>query len=377
MKYTSSWAVGGPARPNLGVGRLAALLIAAAVLVAGCGGGGSTGASEDGLDTVTAGTVGGSSADAAMFVAIEKGYFEEQGIEVELRRFDSGARMVAPLGSGQLDVGSGGISAGLFNAIADGVGLRIVADKARVVPPGFVSLLVRKELVDNGNYENYPDLEGLTVAVPAKGVITGFQLQAFLEEGGLTFDDIRLEEIGFADQIPALANGSIDAAISIEPSTTKAVESGAAVRVARTPEVLGGGYQTSGILYSDAFAQEQDLATRYMTAYLKGVRFYNDALDNGRLAGAEGDEVAQILVKHTAVEDPEFYKEIALHGVDPNGESNLSGVQSMLEFFKQRGLLDADVDVGSVMEEAFDPSFRDAAVEDLGPYEGPTDYQTD
>lgn len=344
-------------------------------LVAGCGGAvgqGGQGAQEGELTTVTVGTVSGSSADAAMFTALEKGFFEEQGIDVELRQFDSGARMVAPLGSGQLDVGSGGISAGLFNAIADGVGLRIVADKARVVPPGFVSLLVRKELVESGAYGDFSDLEGRAVAVPAKGVAPSVQLQAFLEAGGLGLSDIRLEEIGFASQIPALTNGSIDAAISIEPSTTKAVRSGAAVRVARTLDVLDG-LQTSGILYSDAFAQQRELATRYMTAYLKGVRFYNDALVEGKLSGSKGDEVARILLDHTQIEDSGFYKEIALHGVDPNGESKLEAVRDMLQFFQQRGQLDADVAVDAVMERAFDPSFREAAVEKLGPYEAPTE----
>lgn len=355
--------------------RLALGLLVPGLVAAGCGGGGTAGegdAADGDLDTVTVGTVGGSSADAATFVAIEKGYFEEQGIEVELQRFDSGARMVAPLGSGQLDVGSGGISAGLFNAIADGVGLRIVADKARVVPPGFASLLVSKDLVDSGEYQDFADLEGRTVAVPAKGVVTGPWLNAFLEAGGLGFDDIRLVEIGFADQIAALANGSIDAAVSIEPSTTRAVEEGAAARVARTRELLDG-LQTSGILYSDAFAEQQDLATRYMVAYLKGVRFYNDTLVDGMLDGSDGDEVARILVEYTAVDDPEFYKKIALHGVDPDGESKLPAIRDMLEFFAGRGLLDSDVDIDAAMDQAFDSSFREAAADELGPYQGPTD----
>lgn len=377
MKHTSSWLAGGHAGPGLRAGRLAGLLAAAALLAAACGGGGSGATTKEGLDVVTAGTVGGSSADAAMFVAIDKGYFKEQGIKVELQRFDSGARMVAPLGSGQLDVGSGGISAGLFNAIADGVKLRIVADKAREVPPDYTSLVVRKELVDSGKYQDYSDLKGLRVAVPAKGVVTGYVLDAMLKKGGLGFDDIRLEEIGFADQIPALANGSIDAAISIEPSTTKAIEAGAAQRVGRGTDVLGPHIQSSGILYSDAFTQQKDLATRYMTAYLKGVRFYNDALDNGRLKGSKGDEVAQSLVKNTAVDDPEFYKKIALHGVDPDGEPNLDSVRSMLQFFQTRKLLDSDVDIDAVMGQAFDSSIREAVVGKLGPYEGPADYKAE
>src|SRR5829696_5607579 len=56
--------------------------------------------------------------EAGQWIALERGYFQEQGIAVEFTQFDSAARMIAPLGSGQLAVGSGAISAGLFNAIA-------------------------------------------------------------------------------------------------------------------------------------------------------------------------------------------------------------------------------------------------------------------
>src|SRR6266545_5532067 len=49
----------------------------------------------------------GSASDSGLFIALEKGYFAEQGIEVERTRFNTAADMVAPLGTGQLDVGGG------------------------------------------------------------------------------------------------------------------------------------------------------------------------------------------------------------------------------------------------------------------------------
>src|SRR4051812_22589771 len=54
----------------------------------------------------------GSASDAAFFIAMDRGYFHEQGIELETTPFDSAARMVAPLGAGQLDVGGGAHNAG-------------------------------------------------------------------------------------------------------------------------------------------------------------------------------------------------------------------------------------------------------------------------
>src|ERR687885_649031 len=61
------------------------------------------------------------------------------------------ADTVAPLAAGQLDVGGGAPSAGLGNALARGLNLKIVADKGST-PPGFgyAGVVIRKDLWDSG-----------------------------------------------------------------------------------------------------------------------------------------------------------------------------------------------------------------------------------
>ncbi len=83
------------------------------------------------LTRLRIGQVGGLS-DAAIFIADDKGFFREQGIELEMARFNSAAQMVAPLATGQLDIGGGAPSVGLFNAIARGIPVKIVADKGNM-----------------------------------------------------------------------------------------------------------------------------------------------------------------------------------------------------------------------------------------------------
>src|SRR5688572_30265826 len=77
-------------------------------------------------EVVRAGELG-ISADGPVYIAIEKGYFKAEGIEVKLERFAGGAQAMAPLSSGQLDVTpSSGVAPSLFNAFARGLPLRIV-----------------------------------------------------------------------------------------------------------------------------------------------------------------------------------------------------------------------------------------------------------
>src|SRR3989304_9410429 len=78
-------------------------------------------------DTVRVGIVHHVS-DAGIFIALDKGYFKEQAIEIDLPRFRSAGDMMAPLGTGELHVASGGINPGLYNGIARGIQMIVVAD---------------------------------------------------------------------------------------------------------------------------------------------------------------------------------------------------------------------------------------------------------
>src|SRR4051812_23553605 len=51
-----------------------------------------------------------------VYLAIERGYFKDAGINVESVLFQSGAEMVASLGTGELGIGNGALSPGLYNA---------------------------------------------------------------------------------------------------------------------------------------------------------------------------------------------------------------------------------------------------------------------
>ena len=66
-----------------------------------------------GTDTVKVG-VNKVISDIVFYIAEERGFFAEQKLKVELISFDSGPRMIAPLGVGQIDIGAGASSAGIF-----------------------------------------------------------------------------------------------------------------------------------------------------------------------------------------------------------------------------------------------------------------------
>src|SRR6516165_3604106 len=86
--------------------------------------------------------------DAGYYIADAMGFFRGDGLDVSITAFNSAAQMIAPLGTGELDVGGGTVSAGFYNAVGRGIGMKIVADQASIKPGyGYSSLMVRKDHV--------------------------------------------------------------------------------------------------------------------------------------------------------------------------------------------------------------------------------------
>jgi NitT/TauT family transport system substrate-binding protein len=339
--------------------------VAAASLAAGVVWGGTAGAQtvkEGELARVTIG-ITNTATDVGFFIADKKGYFRDAGIAIAVTPFASAARMIAPLGTGQLDVGGGTVAAGLYNAVERGIRIRIVADKGSVADGyEFSTLLVRKDLADGGRYRTLADLRGLTIATAAQGSGSESSLNEALKKGGLKFADVNVVYMGFPEMLAAYRNKGIDGGVTNEPTVTRAIREGFAVRA--SPQTIYPGQQTAVVLFSESFANRRALAQRFITAYLRAVRDYNGALKDGRLAGANADEIIAILTQYTAIKDPETFATMAAFAVNPDGQVNTATLRNDLDFFKERRLVDGKASV----EQVIDHSFAEEAVHALGAY---------
>jgi len=316
-------------------------------------------------DKVTIGIVNAVS-DGTLFIAQEKGYFKAEGIEAEFVAFDTGAKMVAPMGAGQLDVGGGAASAGLYNAVDRGIRIKIVADKATNVKGApFQSFMVRKELVDKGQVKTLADLKGRKIAITGAGGSDASVLNEAMKSVGLKYSDVEKVYLGFPQHAPAFQNGAIDGSITTEPTTTNIQRLGAAVMLTGN-DAFYPNAQTATIMFSGDFAEKRrDVAVKFIKAYLRAARDFNDALVNGKLQGPGGDELAAILAKYTVIKDVNVLRNMVMAGVNSNGAVNEESMRKDLAFFKEIG----DVTSAKVsVEQVVDQSFVAEATKALGPY---------
>ncbi|HEY5350738.1 MAG TPA: ABC transporter substrate-binding protein [Candidatus Lustribacter sp.] len=308
----------------------------------------------------------GTSSDVPLLVADKLGYFKDVGVAAKFTIFDGATRMVAPLGTEQLDVGGGSPSVGLYNAISSNIDLRMVADKASVPPGyGFGPLMVRKDLVTSGKYKSPRDLKGMKVAESTQGSMLAPALARLLATVGLRYNDVEHVYLAFPAQVAAFSNGAIDASLMAEPLATLAERQGVAVRVLSNDKWYP--YQQQSVLmYGASFLRKRrDVASAFMVAYVRGLRFFNDALIGGHIRGRTAPTVLDILVEATRIKDKTIYQQMVSNAVDPNGRMNIVSLADDLEFFKEQGLV---TDQTMTVARAVDTSFVDAAVRKLPPY---------
>ncbi|HLQ32426.1 MAG TPA: ABC transporter substrate-binding protein [Chloroflexota bacterium] len=306
----------------------------------------------------------GSSSDSGIFVAQDKGYFKEQGIELDTQRFQTLVDMVGPTAAGQLDIAAGAPAAGLYNAVARDVPIKIVADKGGTPSPewDFTGLVLRKDLMDSGKIKSEKDLKGLRLVTSGKGNSPEVALATVLKKGGLTLKDIDFEQMSFPDMVTAMANKGIDGGVVIEPFLTSISSSGNGVVWKRNTDIFGHNQQIAIIAYGQKFYSNQDLARRWMVAYLKGIRDYNDAFGPKKKGY---DDVVNILAKNTTVKDPAIIKKMTPAGLNPDGKLDMKSMQEDIDYYTEAGYLKDKVDLPKLI----DTSFQEYAVQQLGPYQ--------
>ncbi|MEN6412994.1 MAG: ABC transporter substrate-binding protein [Veillonellales bacterium] len=298
--------------------------------------------------------------DAGILIGMAKGYYNDLGIKIEPVQFNSGQEMINQLAAGQLDVGATVTASGLFNAISRDIPVKIVADKGINVPgKGYYRLVIRKDLVDT--IKDYTDLRGKKIAIVGTASLDEIALVRVLEKGGLTVNDIDLQVIrAFPDMLVSLGNKSIDAAMVIEPFVTQGMSKGL-LDPWKDPAEYDPDAQTALLVFGPSMTKNPQIADRFMTAYIRSIRDYNDAFFKDK----DKQQIVNILCKYSVTKDPVLYEKMFPTGLNPDGYVRMKGIEMDLAWYKQNNLLKSDLQVQDVV----DNQFVDFALKVLGKYQ--------
>ena len=183
------------------------------------------------------------------------------------------------------------------------------------------------------------------------------ELSVLLEKGGLKRSDITVKTVAYADNPAAFASKSIDFTYGFEPYATTFQSTGVASLWLTGGSVIPNHVQ-SGILYGPSITAQQDVAQRWMIAYLKGAResykYYNSL--------PLPDDITSIVVKYGVQKDPARVKTTPLSPRNLDGSVDKNSVQTDLNFFKANNCIQGSPTVDQVV----DNSYAEYAVSKLG-----------
>ena len=285
---------------------------------------------------------------APFFVAKEKGYFEENGLDVTLTIKSGSAETTQLLAAGQSQAGGDTWAAPFFNTIPQGATVAITAQLAKVPEDpeekSPVPLIVSQERFDSGELTSVEDLapaeDGTKkkVGIPGPGGFGEYSVALALESAGLTMADIEPVYLGPPDTLAALDNGGIDAGWTIEPFPT--------LWEAETESISDDharGVELGFVAFNREWLEaNEDAAILFTAAYLKA----SQELEEG---GFSDPEIKEIISQYTEL-PIETLDAIGKTIRSEDGSFDEASVRAQEAWFRDAGQLtyEGEADIESV-----------------------------
>ncbi len=209
----------------------------------------------------------------ALYIAREKGFFEQAGLDVDLKIIEASSDALAAMQGGQIDVVASTVdNFSLFAGNGANLSLLMTLDESA----GGDGIVAKKDIA------TVADLKGRTVGVQ-KGSISQFLLAQALDKAGLTMDDIKAIDMKSGDAGAAFVAGSVDAAVTWQPWLGKAAASDSGKILIDTKAMPG--------LIVDALATRSDFAKEHATTFKAFVKAYYQGIDFLKADPAVGNEI--------------------------------------------------------------------------------------
>lgn len=293
---------------------------------------------------------------APLFIAIEKGYLKEQGIEIKLELFKSGSEAVAFAANGQIAGIAGGIGASNFNGANKNMGVKIVAPMAiQPIKGAPAPILVRSDLANE--IASPKQLKGKRIAVGGGAGSTGeYMLLRVLEKAGIEKNEVTLVNLAFPDMPLAFSKKSVDAGLIPAPFSIVPLEEGTAKILV---PVCTPGEMVTVLSFGEQFMVKSPiLAERIVAAIMKATR------DLVRV-GEYTDEFINIFLKYYKIDRDKLVK-IDLYDFDPDLKIQEKTLREMERVYAKNGHLSYQPPLP--IDKLVETSFATKALQRMGPF---------
>lgn len=294
------------------------------------------------------------SSSAPVFIAQDKGYFREAGLDVELKFFDAAQPIAVATTSGDIDFGVTAFTAGLYNLAGKGV-LKVIGGMSRE-KAGYplIGYFASNNAYASG-LKTPKDLAGKRVAMTQVGSSFHYSLGLLADKYGFKLADVKIVPLqSLSNAAAALKGETVDAALLPVSTARKLMDDGGAKFLGwvgdETPWQLG------AVFASPKTLTNKVLVTKLLGALARADREYHDvilaAMKNGIAPiNDQTKPLLEIIAKYTNLPVEQVVGNCAY--IDPDGKLDVKNVDNQIKWLQEQGFADKGFDANAIIAEEF------------------------
>ena len=290
------------------------------------------------------------SSSAPVFIAQDKGYFRDAGLDIELKFFDAAQPIAVATASGDIDFGVTAFTAGLYNLAGKGT-LKVIGGMSRE-KAGYPLI---GYFASNNAYaaglKTPKDLAGKRVAVTQVGSSFHYSLGLLADKYGFKLSEIKVLPLQSLSNVAAALQGeTVDAALLPVSTARKLLDDGGAKLLGwvgdETPWQLGAVFAAPKTL------SNRELVTKLLAALARADREYHDVILTAVADGnAPINEMTRpllaIIAKYTNLPIEQVVGNCAY--IDPDGKLDVGNVANQIVWLQQQGFVDKGFDAAAIV----------------------------
>jgi len=280
---------------------------------------------------------------APSFIAVERGYFEKEGLAVTLKYFEAAEPMAVAIAARSVDYGVTAMSGGLISLSEKGA-IKVIGG-ALTEEKGLVGAII---LASNKAYDagltSPAKLAGHSFGITTTGSSFHYMAYKIAQANGISMSQMTLrplQKIGAI--VGALTSGQIDAWV-IQPNIAKKMLAEGAAKQIGIVSDYAPDYQVTTVFCSTANAKDERAKTEaFLRAYSRAVDDYNAAVVDETDGREDVIEIAEIVHKYVDVDTPFEQAFVNFTNgamrINKNLAMELGSLKDQLEWFKSEKMV--------------------------------------
>jgi NitT/TauT family transport system substrate-binding protein len=290
------------------------------------------------------------SSSAPVFIAADKGYFRDAGLDIELKFFDAAQPIAVATTSGDVDFGITAFTAGLYNLAGKGT-LKVIGGMSRERAGYPLIGYFASNHAYAAGLKAPRDLAGKRVAVTQVGSSFHYSLGLLADKYGFKLSEVKVLPLqSLSNAAAALQGETVDAALLPASTARKLMDDGGAKLLGwvgdETPWQLGAVFASPKTLADEA------KVTKLLAALARADREYHDVIlaavaDGKAPINASTRPLLEIIAKYTNLPVEQVVGNCAY--IDPDGKLDVKNVANQISWLQQQGFVDKGFDADAII----------------------------